>query len=84
MTERTSLFGGRYVEFKEKYGGRRVGEVDRVDGKYVIFFGTSGYFHEIGTRTKKASAIKYLQDALRPTYPGGVEFKWNVISVRER
>ena len=78
MCERRSCFGQRYVDFKEKATGVRVGEVDRVAGKYVIFSGPSGWLSEIGTRTNKWSAIKVLQDAIRAGYEGDVEFKWRV------
>lgn len=82
MTECVSSFGSRYVSFKEKGTGVSVGEVDRVEGKYVIFSGPSGWLSEIGSRTKKDVAIKFLQEEIRKAYPTGVEFKWNVM--RER
>lgn len=75
MTDRISTFGSKYVDFMEEETGTRVGEVDRVEGKYIIFCGPSGWLSEIGTRTKKASAIKYLQDAIRAGYEHPVEFK---------
>lgn len=79
MTECVSMFGSRYVTFKEKGTGVSVGEVDRVEGKYVIFSGPYGWLAEIGTRTKKAAAINLLQEELKRAYPEGVEFKWNVM-----
>lgn len=84
MTECRSTFGSYYVDFKEKATGVRVGEVDRIAGKYVIFSGPSGWLSEIGTRTKKASAIKFLQSEIRKGYPDGVEFKWNVMCQKVR
>ena len=78
MCERRSFAGERYVDFKEKATGVRVGEVDRVAGKYVIYCGPSGWLSEIGTRTNKQSAIKVLQDNIRAGYLGEVEFKWKV------
>lgn len=78
MKERRNWQGLRYVDFKEKHTGIRVGEVDRVEGRYKIFCGTSGWLLEIGTRTNKQSAIKFLQDNIRAGYQGEVEFKWQV------
>ena len=42
MTDRISAFGSKYVDFMEEETGTRVGEVDRVEGKYIIFCGPSG------------------------------------------
>lgn len=78
MKERRNWQGLRYVDFKEKHTGIRVGEVDRVEGKYKIFCGPSGWLSEIGTRTNKQSAIKFLQDNIRAGYEKPVEFKWSV------
>lgn len=84
MTECVSIFGLHYVTFKEKRTGVSVGEVDRVEGKYVIFSGPSCWLSEIGSRTKKDAAIKFLQEEIRKGYPEGVEFKWNVMRERYR
>lgn len=84
MTECKSTFGSSYVDFKEKHTGLRVGEVDRVSGRYVIFAGLSGWLSEIGTRTKKVSAIEFLQDHIRSTFTAPVEFKWNVMRQIDR
>lgn len=84
MTECKSSSGGHYVEFKEKDTGLRVGEVDRVEGKYVIFFGIPYLMEEIGRRTKKDSAIKFLQENIRAKFTAPVEFKWNVMRQIDR
>lgn len=84
MTECKSAFGSSYVDFKEKHTGLRVGEVDRVSDKYVIFAGPCGQMEEIATRTKKQSAIKVLQDRLRENFTAPLEFKWNVMRQIDR
>lgn len=84
MTECKSAFGSTYVDFKERRTGLRVGEVDRVVGKYVVFAGQCGDLSEIGTRTQKGSAIKFLQDYIRSTFTAPVEFKWNVMRQIDR
>jgi len=84
MTECVSALGSHFVSFKEKGTGLSVGEVDRIAGKYVISSGPSGWLSEIGSRTKKDAAIKFLQEEIRKAYPEGVEFKWNVMRERYR
>lgn len=79
MTECKSVLGSRYVDFKEKDTGRRVGEVDRVGQSYIIYASSGGYLKEVATRSRKPSAISYLQNLIRDQYAGAVEFKWNVM-----
>lgn len=85
MTNGVSWNGVKYVSFCVKGTGRQVGEVDRRDGKYIIFYdGNARSLRNIGTRTNKCSAIKVLQEAIRAGSPVPVEFKRNVMSVREK
>ena len=71
---------GKYTRFTIKGDRKILAEVDRRDGKYLIFAGVSG---EIGSRTNKDSAIKFAQDHIRGFIPDA-EFKWNVVSERIR
>ena len=77
MTEVKSPYG-KYTKFTIKGDGKIIAEVDRRDGKYVIF---SAVANEIGSRTNKDSAIKFAQDYILGFIPNA-EFKWNVITER--
>lgn len=79
MTECESVLSTRYVDFKEKNTGRRVGEVDRVGQSYVIYSLSGGFLTRRATRSSKPSAISYLQNIIRDQYARPVEFKWNVM-----
>lgn len=66
--------------FEIKGKGKHIGEVDRRDGKYVIYYDGNGKsLREIGSRSNKDSAIKVLQDAIKAGINGAVAFKWNVM-----
>ena len=75
MTNCSSPYCKSYVMFEIKGKGKLVGEVDRRDGKYVIYYN----LREIGSRSNKDSAIKVLQDAIKAGITGPVAFKWNVM-----
>ena len=82
MTNYKSPYG-KYIRFEIKGSQKHIGEVDRKDGKYVIFYdGNAKSLRQIGSRTNKDSAIKVLQDAIRAGIQGPVEFKWNVMQYK--
>ncbi len=84
MTEVTSPYG-KYTKFTNKKTGKDIGEVDWSNGRYKIFYNGNGRpLSEIGTKSKKQSAIQYLQDAIKAGIRGEVEFKFNVMSERVR
>ena len=79
MTEVKSPLG-KYTKFTTKYGNRLVASVDRRDGKYYIYAGQ--YITELqGTRTSKASAIRFAQECVR-SFIEDAEFKMNVVCER--
>lgn len=73
---------GRYTKFNLKDGGGFIGAVDRKDGKYWVYAGWP-FFDEVGTRTRKASAIELAKAAIRRFIPDA-EFKKNVITIKEK
>ena len=82
MTNYQSPYG-KYILFEIKGSKKHIGEVDRKDGKYVIFYdGNAKILRQIGTRSSKDSEIKVLQDAIRAGIQGPVEFKWNVMQYK--
>lgn len=81
MTNCSSPYCKSYIMFEIK--GRHIGEVDRRDGKYVIYYDGNGKsLREIGSRSNKDSAIKYLQDAIEAGIHGPVAFKWNLMQYK--
>lgn len=68
---------GKYVDFKIVPGFERVAEVDRRDGKYVVF-GGKGVFTEVARHSKKDMAIEFAKEYIRGFIPDAV-FKWNVM-----
>lgn len=83
MTECKAWFGGRYVDFKVKDTGEHVAEVDRRDNKYVVFSVRGGLMDIIGSAWTKSAAINIAQKDILELIPDA-EFKWNVVSVKER
>lgn len=82
MTNHTTPYG-KYVKFETKGGRKHIGEVDRRDGKYVVFYdGNAKSLRQIGTRSNKDSAIKLLQEAIKAGIDGPVAFKWNVMQYK--
>ena len=81
MTEVTSPHG-RYTKFTVKGTGKFLAEVDRRDGKYIVFAG-AGVFHEVFSHRSKPVAFKYVQDWIRTFIPDA-EFKYNVMTERIR
>ena len=79
MTEVTSPYG-KYTKFTIKGDRKIIAEVDRRDGKYLIFAGVAG---EIGSRTNKTAALKLAQEHIRGFIPDA-EFKFNAMSERVR
>lgn len=76
MTEVFSPYG-KYVKFTKKGEREIIAEIDRKDGKYVIF----GSKQQLAARSSKDSAIKYAQDYILGFIPDA-EFKWNVMCER--
>ena len=82
MTNCSSPYG-KYIIFETKGGREHIGEVDRRDGKYVIYYdGNAKSLRQIGTRSNKDSAIKLLQEAIRAGVERQVTFKWNVMEYK--
>jgi len=79
MTEVTSPYG-KYTAFNVKGTGRLVGEVDRRGRNYVVF--CNG--HNVGQRSNKDSAIAHAKKCISEVLPNPVEFKWNVMSYKEK
>ena len=83
MTNCSSPYCKSYIMFEIKGKGKHIGEVDRRDGKYVIYYNGNGHpLREIGSRSNKDSAIKYLQEAIEAGINGPVAFKWNVMQYK--
>lgn len=83
MTNCSSPYCKSYIMFEIKGKGKHIGEVDRRDGKYVIYYdGNAKSLRQIGTRSSKDSAIKVLQDAIKAGIQGPVAFKWNVMQYK--
>ena len=76
MTEVFSPYG-KYVKFTKKGEREIIAEINRKEGKYVIF----GNRHQLATRSGKDSAIKFAQDYIKGFMPEAV-FKWNVMVER--
>ena len=84
MTNCSSPYCKSYVMFEIKGKGKHIGEVDRRDGKYVIYYNANGHpLREIGSRSNKDSAIALLQESIKAGIQGEVEFKWNVMVEKE-
>lgn len=84
MTNCSSPYG-KYIMFETKGGRKHIGEVDCRDGKYVIYYNGNGHpLSIIGTRSKKDSAIRLLQESIRAGIKGSVKFRWNVVRERYR
>ena len=82
MTNYTTPYG-RYTMFETKGGRKHIGEIDRKDVRYVIYYDGNGKgLKLIGDRANKDSAIKVLQDAIRAGIQGPVEFKWNLMQYK--
>lgn len=75
MTEVKDSLYGNYTKFTVKGDGKIIAEVDRKEGKYVVF----GNNQQIGVRSGKWSAIKFAQDYILGFIPDA-EFKWNVMT----
>ena len=83
MTSCSSPYCKSYVMFEIKGKGKHIGEVDSRDGKYVIYYDGNGKsLREIGSRSNKDSAIKYLQEAIKAGIQGPVVFKMNVMQFK--
>lgn len=80
MTEVISPYG-KYIDFKNKYTGERLGEVDSCGRLYKIFYG-AGRFELIATRTNRDSAIRHLQKTISAGITGDVKYRWNVMTTR--
>lgn len=78
MTNCSTPYCKSCIEFEIKGKGKLIGEVDRRDGKYFIYYN----LREIGSRSNKDSAIKYLQEAIKAGIQGPVDFKWNVMQYK--
>lgn len=68
---------GKYWEFKDKASGQLLAEVDRKDGKYVVF-GGKGVFTEVACHSKKDMALELAKEHIR-IFIGDAVFKWNVM-----
>lgn len=68
---------GSYVEFKVK-GGEFIGEVDRSDKSYKVFFNRD----LIAVRSNKDAAIGQLQRRIKDVYGEDVKFRWNVMTYK--
>lgn len=73
---------GKYTKFNIKGNGKMVAAVDRKDGKYIVHVGWP-FLDEIGSRTKKDSALNLAKDGILKFIPDA-EFKLNVIQERIR
>lgn len=83
MTNCSSPYCKSYIMFEIKGKGKQIGEVTRMDGKYVIYFDADAKsLRMIGSRSNKDSAIKVLQDAIKAGIQGPVAFKWNVMQYK--
>lgn len=77
MTDVTCPYG-KYTKFTERGRDRKIlAEVDRRDGRYVVF----GNRSELGSRTNKDAALRFAKDYIKGFLPDAV-FKWNVMSER--
>ena len=74
---------GFYTKFTIKGTGELIAEVDRRDGKYVLFGGPKNRFSEILRRSSKQSAIQLAKDYIRGFIPDAI-FKMNVMTERIR
>lgn len=80
MTNCSGPYCKSYIMFEIKGSEKHIGEVDRRDGKYFIYYDGNGKsLRPIGTRYSKDIAIKYLQEAIEAGIQGPVAFKWNVM-----
>ena len=79
MTEVKSPYG-KYTAFNIKGTGQLIAEVDRRGRYYVVF--CNG--HNVGQRSNKDAAIGYAQRCVKDCVPNPVEFKWNVMSYRQK
>lgn len=73
---------GKYTKFNIKENGNIVAAVDRKGGKYVVWAGWP-FLDEIGSRTRKDSALNLAKDSILKFIPDA-EFKLNVIQERIR
>jgi hypothetical protein len=72
---------GKFWLFRDKQTGRKYAEVDRFEKGYKIYSGE--WLSEVGRRTNKDSAIEFAKRCIREQI-AEVEFKWNVITIKER
>lgn len=85
MTNCSSPYCKSFIMFETKGNKKHIGEVDRRDGKYFIYYDGDGKsLRPIGTRSNKESAIKFLKEAIEAGIEGPVAFKWNVMAMRMR
>ena len=83
MTNCSSPYCKSFIMFETKGGSKQIGEIDRRDGKYVIYFDADAKsLRMIGSRSNKDSAIKVLQDAIKAGIQGPVAFKWNLMQYK--
>ena len=79
---------GKYWHFKEKGTGKIFAEVDRTrksvqgyDG-YIIYAGS--WPREVARHSKKDMALELAKQSCRDQATGDIEFKKNVITIKEK
>lgn len=83
ITECTNFQRKKCWIFTVKSSGNQIAEVDRVNGGYKVFLVDNGFYVPVAIRTGKESALRFARKTITGLIPDA-EFKWNVLSVRER